>query len=50
MLQTNYTEDQYTSVLDDRSYDMMRETFNLMDSQGDLAVKRLDIIKEYKVK
>ena len=49
MLQTNYTEDQYTTILDERAFEIMRETFNLLDQHSDLIVRRTELLKELRV-
>ena len=49
MLQTNYTEDQYTAILDERAFEIMRETFNMLDQHNDLIVRRSELLKELRV-
>ena len=49
MLQTNYTEDQYTAILDERAFEVMRETFTALDLHGDSIVRRTELLKELRV-
>lgn len=49
MLQANYTEDQYTAILDERAFEIMRDTFNLLDVHSDLIVRRSELLKELRV-
>jgi arginine/ornithine N-succinyltransferase beta subunit len=49
MLSANYTDDQYSVIVDNSTLDVLREVFNQADPHGDLIVKRSEILNELKV-
>lgn len=49
MQSQNFTEDQYSAVLEERVVQAMKEVFNRLDVHGDLVVRRAEFIHELKV-
>jgi hypothetical protein len=49
MLSQNFTEDQYSTVLEARVMEAMKEVFNGLDVHGDLVVRRAEFIHQLKV-
>lgn len=49
MFSANYTEDQYSAIVDEGTMDVLREVFNRADEHGDLIVRRATILNDFKV-